>query len=97
MTIRQLGAGARDLARTELALYRALGRWIARRPDIPADATPIGYAQLVGPMLWLWVFGSATEVVVIEVVLRQVDAAWAHWLRLPLLIVGIWAWSGCSD
>lgn len=74
----------------ELALYRSLARWIGRRPDIPAGATPIGYAQLVAPMLWLWIFGSATEVVVVEAVLRTVDAPWAEAIRLPLLVLGIW-------
>ena len=29
-------------------------------------------------MLWLWIFGSATEVVVVELVLRQVEAGWAE-------------------
>jgi hypothetical protein len=79
-----------DALRLELALYRSLLRWIARRPDVPAGATPIGYAQLVGPMLWLWIFASATEAVMVEVVLRQVEAGWADAVRLPLLVVGIW-------
>lgn len=79
-----------DAILLELALYRSLFRWIARRPDVPGQARPIGYAQLVGPMLWLWIFGSATEVVVVEVVLRQIDAGWAEAIRTPLLVVGIW-------
>lgn len=74
----------------ELALYRSLARWIARRPDVPEGATAIGYAQLVAPMLWLWIFGSTTEAVVVEVVLRQVDAGWAEAIRSPVLLVGIW-------
>ena len=74
----------------ELALYRSLARWVVRRPDVPAGTTPIGYAQLVGPMLWLWIFGSATEVVAIELVLREVEAAWAQAVRLPLLGIGVW-------
>lgn len=41
-------------------------------------------------MLWLWIFGSTTEVIVVEVVLREIDAGWADALRLPLLVVGIW-------
>jgi hypothetical protein len=74
----------------ELALYRSLVRWIVRRPDVPAGATPIGYSRLAAPMIWLWIFGSATEVVVIEVVLRQFDAGWTQAIRLPLLGIGIW-------
>ena len=70
----------------EVTLYLALGRWIARRPDVPAGTTPIGYSRLVAPMLWLWIFGSATEVVVLDVLLSR----WWRPLRIPLLVVGIW-------
>ncbi|SKB09200.1 hypothetical protein [Aeromicrobium choanae] len=90
MSGRRLLDLAREALLLELALYRSLARWIARRPDVPAGATPIGYAQLVGPMLWLWIFGSATETVAVELVLRHVDAAWADAIRLPLLVLGIW-------
>lgn len=90
MTLRRLPALAWEAVLLELALYRSLARWGARRPDVPAGATPIGYAQLVGPMLWLWIFGSATEVVVVEVVLRQVRTGWAEVIQVPLLVVGIW-------
>ena len=54
--------------RFEVALYVALTRWLLRRPDVPAGATPWGYARLVTPVLWLWIFGSATEVVVVHVI-----------------------------
>ena len=74
----------------EVALYRSLARWVARRPDVPRGATPIGYDRLVSPMLWLWIFGSTVEVVVVEVVLRHLDQPWAAALRLPLLVLGIW-------
>ena len=90
MSLRRLPALAWEALLLELALYRSLARWVARRPDVPAGATPIGYAQLVGLMLWLWIFGSATEVVVLEVVLRQVETSWAEAIHLPLLVIGIW-------
>ena len=76
--------------RVELALYRSLARWVARRPDVPEGAVAIGYARLVSPMLWLWIFGSAVEVVVVEVVLRHLDQPWAAGLRMPLLVLGVW-------
>lgn len=72
--------------RLEVTLYLALGRWIARRPDVPVGTTPIGYSRLVAPMLWLWIFGSATEVVVLDVLLSR----WWTPLRIPLLVVGVW-------
>lgn len=70
----------------EVTLYLALFRWVTRRPDVPAGTTPIGYSRLVAPMLWLWIFGSATEVVVLDVLLSR----WWTPLRVPLLVVGIW-------
>ena len=72
--------------RLEVTLYLALGRWVTRRLDVPAGSTPIGYSRLVAPMLWLWIFGSATEVVVLDVLLSR----WWTPLRIPLLAVGVW-------
>jgi hypothetical protein len=74
----------------EIAIWRCLGRWVARRPDAPPDAVQIAYAQLVGPVLWLWIFGSVVEVVALELVLRSIDATWAEVVRLPLLVAGVW-------
>jgi hypothetical protein len=92
--LRRTGALLVEAVLLELALYRSLARWCARRPDVPRGATPIGYSRLVAPMLWLWIFGSTVEVVVVEVVLRHLDQPWAAALRVPLLVLGIWgvAW-----
>ena len=72
--------------RLEITLYQALVRWIARRPEVPQGTVPIGYSGLVAPMLWLWIFGSAVEVVVLDVVLSR----WWEPLRVPLLVLGVW-------
>ena len=90
MSPRQVLLRARDEVGQELALYRSLARWVTRRPDVPTETTPIGYARLSAPMLWLWIFGSAAEVVVVEVVLRSIEARWADVVRLPVLVLGIW-------
>ncbi|MDR7255015.1 hypothetical protein J2X46_004017 [Nocardioides sp. BE266] len=90
MNLRQVLTHTRTEVGQELALYRSLARWLVRRPDVPHGATPIGYAQLSAPMMWLWIFGSGTEVVVVEVVLRNIDARWADVIRVPLLVLGIW-------
>ena len=74
----------------ELALYRSLTRWVARRPDVSCGAKPIGYSRLVAPMLWLWIFGSMVEVVAVELVLRHLDQPWAAAVRVPMLLLGIW-------
>ncbi len=90
MTVRRLLATLWSFVVLEVLLYGCLLRWVARRPDVPAGAQPLGYARLVGPMLWLWIFGSATEVVVVELVLRQWDSPVSHAIRLPLLVLGVW-------
>jgi hypothetical protein len=88
--LQRLPALMREALLFELALYRSLARWVARRPDVPRGAHSVGYARLVAPMLWLWIFGSAVEVVVVEVVLRHLDQPWAEVVRLPLLVLGVW-------
>jgi hypothetical protein len=88
--LRRLSGLLREALLFELALYRSLARWVARRPDVPRGATPIGYSRLVAPMLWLWIFGSTVEVIVVEAVLRHLDQPWAAALRVPLLLLGIW-------
>lgn len=88
--LRRVPGLLRDALLYELSLYRSLARWLARRPDIPRGATPIGYSRLVAPMLWLWIFGSSVEVVVVEVVLRHLDQPWAAATRVPVLVLGMW-------
>ena len=84
--VRRVLALAWKALRLEITLYRALGRWLVRRPEVPAGTEPIGYSRLVAPMLWLWIFGSAVEVVVLDVVLSR----WWTPLRVPLLVLGVW-------
>lgn len=84
--LRRLPRLAWEALLVELALYRSLARWVVRRPDVPAGSTPIGHGRLAGPMLWLWILGSAAEVVVLDLVLHR----WVPSLRLPLLVVGVW-------
>lgn len=88
--LRRLPGLLRHALLHELSLYRSLVRWLARRPDVPRGATPIGYSRLVAPMLWLWIFGSTVEVIGVEVLLRHLDQPWAHAIRVPLLVLGIW-------
>lgn len=95
MTVLRRAPGLlRDAVLYELSLYRSLARWLTGRPDVPRGATPIGYSRLVAPMLWLWIFGSTVEVIVVEVVLRHLEQPWADAARVPLLVLGIWgvAW-----
>jgi len=68
----------------EVKLYAAFLRWCLRRKDVPATAEPWGYAGLVAPVMWLWIFGSATEVVVFHLIIP-----WET-LRLVVDIISIW-------
>lgn len=70
--------------RYELSLYRSLLRWVARRPSVPAGSRPVGYARLVSPLLWLWIFGSAVEIPVAHVLLP-----WES-VRGVVLVLGVW-------
>jgi hypothetical protein len=74
--------------RLEVSLYGALVRWVVRRPAVPPGTTPVGYGQLVAPMMGLWIFASALEVPLVHVV-----TPWEG-LRIFLLVVSVWglAW-----
>ena len=68
----------------ELRLYAAFLLWCCGRKSVPAGAEPWGYARLVTPMLWLWVFGSAVEVLVFHVIIP-----WDG-VRLVVDIISVW-------
>lgn len=69
----------------ELRLYRSLFRWMTRRPVVPsADVEAIGYSQAVTPVMWLWIFASAIEMVVVHLLIP-----WPA-VRIILLVVSAW-------
>lgn len=69
----------------EVRLYRALALWLLRRrPGQAEGVSAVGYARLGSPVIALWIFASATEVVVLHLVVP-----W-HPVRLLLDVVGIW-------
>lgn len=86
--VRRIGALARHAVLFEVAIYVALWRWIARRPAVPPSATPIPYSRIVAPVMWLFIWGSAIEVVAVDLVVHHFG--WTT-VRIPLLAVGIWS------
>ena len=68
----------------EINLYRSLFRLLARRPAVPAGATPVPYVGAVSLLLWAFVVGSAVELVALHLVLP-----WES-VRLVADIVGLW-------
>ena len=53
----------------ELAQYRALWRWVSRRPDVPSDAVAFAYIGAVALLLWVIIVVSAIELVVLHLLL----------------------------
>lgn len=68
----------------EVAMYRNLLRWVLRRPAVPADAEPVGYARAVTPVMWLWIFASAAELPLVHVLVP-----WEG-VRIAALVLGVW-------
>ena len=86
--VRRIGGLARHVVLFEVAIYVALWRWIARRPAVPASATPIPYSRIAAPVVWLFIWGSAIEVVALDLVVHHFG--WTA-VRVPLLVLGIWS------
>ncbi|MGJ9422282.1 hypothetical protein [Aeromicrobium sp. CF3.5] len=69
----------------EKIIYAAIGRAIARRPWKARDAKGFHYHAQSFAALIIFIVLSAVEVVVIDLIVHQ----WL-WLRIPLLIFGVW-------
>jgi hypothetical protein len=69
----------------ELRLYRALLRWVARRPAVPRwGAEAFGYSREVTPLLLLWIFASAIEIPFFHLLIP-----W-HTVRVVGLVISAW-------
>ncbi|MGW9586708.1 hypothetical protein [Microbacterium sp. NPDC055455] len=76
---------ARLAWRAEVGIWQSLYRWIFRRPRVPAGATGFAYHAPVMTILIVFIALSAVEIPIIDLVVHP----WP-WLRIPLLILGIW-------
>lgn len=68
----------------ELAGWRSLARWLARRPDVPPGAAAFSYLGAISPVLWTFVVLSAVELVALHLVLP-----WPA-VRLVADVLGVW-------
>ncbi len=84
MTVRSVASFAYRAVRYEIRLYISLARCLMRRPNVPADAVPIGYAKATTPVVWLWIFASALEIPLIHVLIP-----WDT-VRIIGLAIGVW-------
>jgi hypothetical protein len=76
---------ARGAVMFELRLYRSLFRWVTRRPRVSGPSDEVfTYARTATPVMWLWIFGSAVEMVVVHLLIP-----WTT-VRIILLIVSAW-------
>lgn len=82
--MRQAGRVARRLLVAELRSYRALARWLARRPDVPAGATGFRHVGVILPVLWTFIGISAVELVAVHLLLP-----WPG-VRLVADVLGAW-------
>ena len=82
--VRRLAALVKRGILFEVALYRSTARLAARRPAVPAGATPYSYVGAVVVLLWAFVIGSAVELVALHLILP-----WEA-VRLAADVLGIW-------
>lgn len=69
----------------ERIIYAAIGRAIARKPWKAPDAKGFAYHEQSLTLLVIFLLLSAVEIVVIDLIVHP----WL-WLRIPLLVIGIW-------
>lgn len=68
----------------ELTMYRNLLRWMFRRPSIGPGDEPVGYAQLITPVMSLWIFASASEMPLMHILLPWRTA------QIVSVVLGVW-------
>jgi hypothetical protein len=71
--------------RAEVGVWQSLYRWIFRRPRVPAGASAFAYHSPVFTILMVFIVLSAVEIPIIDLIAHP----WP-WVRIPLLILGIW-------
>lgn len=71
--------------RAEAGVWRSLYRWAFRRPRVPAGASAFSYHSPVLTILVIFIVLSAVELPIVDLIVHP----WP-WLRIPLLILGIW-------
>lgn len=69
----------------EKIIYAAIGRAIMRRPWKAPDAQGFHYHSQSLAVLFIFIVLSALEIVIIDLIVHQ----WL-WVRIPLLVIGIW-------
>lgn len=71
--------------RAEIGMWVSLGRFVFRRPRVPAGASGFTYHAPIQTILVIFIVLSALEIPIIDLIVHP----WP-WVRIPLLIAGIW-------
>jgi hypothetical protein len=66
----------------------SLSRWVRRRPDVEPGTQAFAYHGATLPLMIVFTAVSALEVVAVDVMIPW-SPAWL-WLRITLLVVGVW-------
>jgi hypothetical protein len=75
----------RRATQLEAAGWASIGRFVARRPTVPAGATSFRYDASSRPTLVVFLGVSIVELVAVDLITRP----WP-WIRYPLLVLGVW-------
>jgi hypothetical protein len=81
----KLVAFARRAWIMELGVYQSIYRLVFRRPRVPAGASAFRYHSPVLTLLVIFIVLSAIEIPIVDLIVHR----WV-WVRVPLLILGIW-------
>ncbi|GLX97733.1 hypothetical protein [Herbidospora sp. NBRC 101105] len=76
------------LLRFEVDGLVSVGRWLLRRPDVPAGAVAVPYAKAQNPLLTVFLVVQVVETVGVELLLRGLGVPEA--VRVPLLALGVY-------
>ena len=76
---------ARIAWRAEIGVWKSLYRWLFRRPRVPRGASAFSYHSPVLTILVIFIVLSAIEIPIVDLIVHD----WP-WVRIPLLIAGIW-------
>ena len=66
-------------------MWQSLCRWVLRRPRVPQGASGFAYHSPILTILVIFIVLSAIELPIVDMIVHP----WP-WLRIPLLILGIW-------
>ena len=76
---------ARIAWRAEVGVWQSLYRWLFRRPRVPRGASGFTYHSPIQTILVIFIVLSAIEIPIVDLIVHD----WP-WIRIPLLILGIW-------